>query len=444
MTTIKTEYASLEWKEYEKTALRFFSIYFILQIFPLDWKYYKGIFSINWLDLHYGDIFFISRYYPAFSSATGSFADWIIIAIIAAIGAAVWTRRDKPDTDYSTRYYWLRTIVRYRLAIGIIGYGFIKFFPLQAPFPSISNLNTSYGDFTDWKIFSLSLGIVPSYQSFLGGIELLAGLLLFFRRTASVGALIVLVFTGNVFMSNLAYEGGELVYSFYLIVLALFVFAYDAQRIYQLISLGKPTIPNLVRPVFPGWQKNTRIVLKAALIFFFVFIYGFKTYKGYKNDPYQFPQAKGLKGLSGIYNVSEFRINNKVFPYSATDRIRWKDVVFEKWATISIRSNRPVILDSTNYEQISRRDEDRSYELAGSGGRHYYSYTADTVSHTITLKNKNRNYPDETLVLHYSRPDSTSIALSGVNESRDSVFVLLNKIHKKYPVKLGRRGVLKL
>jgi len=444
MTTVKIEPPQIEWKGYEKIIFRFLFIYFIIQTIPLDWKYYKGLLSINWLDLKYGDIFFISRYFPNFSSATGSFTDWIIIAVIAAIGAFIWTKKDKPETDYTILYYWLRVILRYRLAIGIIGYGFIKFFPLQAPFPSISNLNTSYGDFTDWKIFSLSLGVVPTYESFLGGVELLAGILLFFRRTASIGALFVLVFTGNVFISNLAYTGGEYVYSFYLITLAIFVFAYDAQRIYNLISLGKPTIPNLFKPVFNGKLENIRIAVKITVIFFFVFVHGFKTYKGYKNDPYQFPKAKGLKGAAGIYNVAEFKLNGQARPYSVTDPVRWKDVVFEKWATISIRSNRPVKLEEASYEQISYKDEDRNYELSGSGGRHYYSYTIDSVNHVLSLKNKNRNYPDDRLILHYNRTDSNTIVLSGVDEAKDSVYVLLNKIDKKYPIKLGRRNRLKL
>ena len=444
MTTTKLEQSSAEWKAYEKNALRFFFIYFIIQTVPLDWKYYKGLFSINWLDLRYGDIFFITRYFPNFGSATGSFTDWAIIAVIAAVGSFLWAKKEKPGIDYGVLYYWLRTLLRYRLAIGIIGYGFIKFFPLQAPFPSISNLNTSYGDFTDWKLFSLSLGIVPGYESFLGGVELLAGILLFFRRTASIGAVIILVFTGNVFISNLAYEGGEYVYSFYLISMALFVFAYDAQRIYRLAALGKPTIPNLFKPLFPGWQENARIVVKITVIFFFVFVYGFKTYKGYKYDPYQFPKSKGLAGSSGIYNVAEFKINGKVSPYSATDPVRWKDVVFEKWATVSIRSNRPVILDTANFEQISKKDEERNYEFAGSGGRHYYSYTTDTVKHLLLLQNRNSHYQQDKLVLGYDRPDSTTIVLWGFNSARDSIYVLLKKIDKKYPVKLGRRGRLKL
>jgi hypothetical protein len=444
MSTVNPAQSSNHWKGYEKILLRFLFIYFLLQTIPLDWKYYRGLFSINWLNLKYGDIFFISRYFPSFSSVIGSFWDWLIIAAVAAIGTAIWTRRDKPDTDYNVLYYWLRVILRYRLAIGIIGYGFIKFFPLQAPFPSISNLNTNYGDFTDWKIFSLSLGIVPHYESFLGGVELLAGILLFFRRTASIGALIILVFTGNVFISNLAYEGGEYVYSLYLISLALFVFTYDAQRIYNLISLGKPTLPNLFRPSFPGWQENARIVVKITLIFFFVFIYGFKTYKGYQDDPYQFPTTAGLTGSAGIYNVSEFKLNNKVYPYSPTDSIRWKDVVFEKWATISIRSNRPVVLDSTNYEQISYQDEERNYEFAGSGGRHYYSFVADTINHVLKLQNKNKNYVNDRLILHYDKPDSTTIILTGLSQEKDSLHVVLNRIDKKYPIKLGRRGRLKL
>lgn len=433
-----------DWKEYEKTIFRFLFIYLVLQSVPLDWKFYRDLFSINWGELYYGDIFTVTRYFPRFFSGSETFADWIIIAVISAIGAFIWAKRDPGSKEYSVLYYWLRVIVRYRLAIGIIGYGIIKFFPAQAPFPSISNLNTNYGDFHAWKLFSLSLGVVPGYESFLGAVEIISGLLLFYRRTATVGALLIVVFTGNVFMSNLAYEGGEYVYSFYLIILALFVLAHDAQRIFNLISLERPTSPETFKPEFPGAQKNIRLALKSLVIFFFVFLYGYRTYSDYKQDPYQFPVTKGLPGYKGIYNVSEFTIDNKTLPYSQTDPVRWKDVVFEEWATISIRSNRPVILDSTNSEKVFKKDIDRNYELAGSGGRHYYSYTADTVKQILTLENKNKNYRGEKLFLHYNKLDSATIVLSGLNENQDSVRVTLNKIHKKYPVKLGRRGSLKL
>lgn len=449
MSKIQTGPANSNWSALEKGIFRFLFIYFLLQAIPLDWKYYANIFKIHWGNLSYGDIFNISRYTPRFLSgnhgwAFGTFGDWILIAVIALIGSFVWASRDKKSDNYQALYYWLRVIVRYRLAIGIIGYGFLKFFPLQAPFPSVSNLNTAYGDFTDWKIFSMSLGIVPNYESFLGAIEILAGLLLFWRKTASIGALIILVFTGNVFISNLAYEGGEYVYSFYLISFALFVLSFDAIRIYNLVSLERPTEPNRFKPVLSGRQQTTRLILKSLVIFFFVFLYGFKTYSGFRHNPYQFPTTPGLAKASGIYNVSEFRINNKVLPYSATDSIRWKDVVFEKWATISIRSNRPVLIDSANYEQVFEKDQDRDYELTGAAGRHYYSYTQDTVNHVLSLENKNSHYKGEKLSLKYIRPDTSTIILSGIDRNRDSIYVVLNKINKKYPLLLGRRRVLKL
>jgi len=433
-----------QWTEKEKAIFRFFFLFFVIQALPLSVDFFKTLFSISWLHLSYGDIFSLARFSPRFIPGNDTLFNWLIVAVLAGIGSVIWSKSSLKNQNYDNLYYWLRVVVRYRLAIGILAYGFIKLFPLQSPFPSISNLNTSYGDFTDWKIFSMSLGIVPNYESFLGAVEVIAGLLLLFRKTATIGALIIIVFTGNVFISNLAYSGGEYVYSFYLISFALFVLHFDAIRIYNLISLERPTEPNKFKPVFEGSRKTARLVLKSFIIFFFVFLYGFKTYSGSHHDGYQFPRTKGLSKASGIYNVSEFRINNKTLPYSATDSVRWKDVVFEKWATISIRSNRPVIIDSANYEQVIKKDEDRDYELAGSIGRHYYSYTIDTVNHTLLLQNKNKHYTGEKLQLKYARPDTTTIILSGIDQHKDSVYVVLNKIDKKYPLAMGRRRVLKL
>jgi hypothetical protein len=433
-----------EWSEKEKTIFRFFFLFFIIQALPLSVDFFKTVLAMNWAHISYTDIFNLTRLSAKFIPGADSFINWIIIAVVSLIGAVLWSKSKFKDQDYNTLYYWLRVVVRYRLAIGVIGYGFIKFFPLQAPFPSISNLNTNYGDFTDWKIFSMSLGIVPNYESFLGGVELLAGFLLLFRKTATFGALLIVVFTGNVFIANLAYDGGEYVYSLYLVILALFVLSFDAVRIYNLISLERPTQPNVVKPNFSGQQKKIRVVLKTLVIFFFVFFYGFKTYSGYRHDSYQFPKTAGLAKASGIYNVSEFKINNRVLSYSATDSVRWKDVVFEKWATISVRSNRPVIIDSANYEQVFQKDKDRNYEIAGTAGRHYYTYTADTLNHVLVLENKNPHYKSEKLEFKYSRPDTATIVLSGINQHKDSIYVVLNKLNKKYPLTLGRRKVLKL
>jgi hypothetical protein len=177
-------------------------------------------------------------------------------------------------------------------------------------------------------------------------------------------------------------------------------------------------------------------------------LYGFQTRSGYLHDSYQFPKTKGLPGLSGLYNVSEFKVNQQSVPYSPTNSARWQDVVFEKWNTISIRSNRSVILNSTNTDYIAQDDEDRTYELEGSAGRHYYSYDADTVNHILLLRNRNKHYKDETLQLKYTKTGQDQVTLTGLDRNKDSVFVVLDKINKKYlleeAAKQGRRRGLKL
>lgn len=439
--------AQSEWTNTEKLAFKFFGIYFFLQVLPLDGRFFKHLFSINWLNVGYADIFYLSKYAPSFVG-NDNFINWLIIAIIAGIGTFVWDSIYKKDINYDQLYYWIRVLVRYRLAIGVIAYGFLKFFPIQSPIPSISNLNTEYGDFTAWKLFSLGLGVVPSYQSFLGLVEIVGGLLLLNRKTTTIATLIILPFAGNVAISNIAYEGGEYVYAFYLISLALYLFAFDAIRLFNLLSLEKPTLPNTFQPIFNKKWNQARVAIKFGYVLFFVIFYGLKTYGGYQKGGYHFPAQKGLDNTAGLYNVSEFKWNNQNIPYSKTDTIRWQNVVFEQWNTISIKSNKAVLLEHLPSEEIFKEDSLRVYELSGSQGRHYYQYSVDPSKSTLSLSNKNVNHQNDKYTLSFKRLNDSTLVLSGVNTQHDSVYAVLNKINKKYLTfeaqKLGRRGVLKL
>ncbi|RVU01045.1 DoxX family protein [Mucilaginibacter limnophilus] len=432
-----------EWKGYEKAALRFFFIYFIIQAVPLDWKFYRHLFSINWLHLNFYDLFSLSKYAPQFFGISG-FGNWLIAAAIAAVGAIIWQFAQKREPDYDNLHYWLRVILRYRLAIGIIAYGLIKLFPLQMPYPSLSNLHTNYGDFFAWKIYFHTIGITQGYEAFLGLVEILASVLLFFRRTTTFGTGIILGFTGNVLAANFAYDAGEQVYSAYLVVIALFLFVYDVPRLFNLLIQQQYTIANKFEPVFADRNlKKLRIGLRVIFVAFVVLL-GFTTYANYVNGPYKLPQTPGIKGSYGYYNVKEFRFNGQTIPYSTTDSNRWQNVVFEKWATISIKIAKPIKPDNDTGEGYYENDIDRNFESAGVGGRKYYAYTPDSLSRTIVLKNKNKNYKEEGFKLTYSQPNDSTIILKGVNEKKDSVYAELNRINRKYLLFEGRRKPIKL
>lgn len=432
------------WKNIDKIALRFLVIYFIIQAVPLDWKFYRQLFTIDWSDLSFYDLFQLTRYYPLFFGIEG-FGNWFIVALLALVGTGIWTvRYSANNTNYDQLYYWLRVLLRYRLALGIIAYGLIKFFPLQMPYPSLSNLHTNYGDFYGWKIYFHTLGVAQGYEVFLGAVEIASGVLLLFRRTTTFGAGLILGFTGNVFAANFFYDAGEQVYSAYLFIIAGVLFLYDAPRLYRLLIQKKYTAANAFKPVFAtNTLRKARGILKTGAVVFIVLL-AFATYTNFTKAPYKIPSTPGLTGAYGFYNVREFRFNNQLIPYSTTDSNRWQNVIFEKWATSSIKIARPVTIDNSTGDTYHKADIDRNFESAGVGGRHYYAYEADTVQHSLLFRNKNPHHAGELYKLHYNFLNDSTIVLQGVNEKNDSIYAVLDRINRKYMLFEGRRKRVKL
>lgn len=372
--------------------------------------------------MYYGKLFNLLRYTPQFD---------LVLAFILAV-LLIRGIKQKTATRRTDAWYLFRVLLRYRLALSVAAYGFIKLFPMQLPYPSLSLLNTNYGDLSDWKIASLSYGVAPSFESFLGGIEVLAALLLLWRKTASIGAALVIGFTGNVLLSNLAYGGGETVYCLLLLSMAAILVWYDWGRWYKLIITGLPTHPDSYKPqILNGWTKKAGWAARTIFLLLFVTM-GVAARSLHSRGAYQYPQKPGLSKSEGLYNVSEFRLNGKLLPYSLKDSVRWQNVVFEKWNTLSIATNRLVQPDIQNREFIPAADVDRVYESTGSSGRCFYSYTADTVRRVLRLQNKNRHYAGDVLELAYSRPDNEHIIITGKNARHDSIYARLDKMKKVY------------
>src|SRR4051812_39325822 len=87
------------WKAWERVLFRFVFLFLILLVVPLDWKFYRDLFAVRWLHLHFYDLLHLSKYQPQFvpiaennvpELGIASFVNWGIAALIAAVGAAVW------------------------------------------------------------------------------------------------------------------------------------------------------------------------------------------------------------------------------------------------------------------------------------------------------------------------------------------------------------------
>ncbi len=391
-----------EWTKTQKVIFRIAFIFFVCLSIPNGVEWYKHVANLDWTNLHYRDLYDIARFGSGidlfgntlFGSKLNGYANWIVTFLVAVVGGLIWTwvdaKRIPAPKNYNLLYYWLRVIVRYRAGIGIIGFGFTKLLPVQMPYPSLGLLETNLGDFTAQKIYWLSIGIVPWYQIFAGVVEVGAGTLLFFRRTTTLGAILLFGALGDIVYVNFAYDGGVHVYSSYFVLLAAFLIAHDIPKLYRLLIQERFTVPVNFYPAFAKvWQKYTRIGLKTGVIVLFLGVLFYLQLINFLYDPYKQPSTAGIKKLRGTYNVSEFRINNQIIPFSPEDSVRWQDVTFEKWTTLTYKVNRPLPLDLSNGGGDPMRDINRTFEISGvGGGRRIFHYQADTVNQVLYLQDK--------------------------------------------------------
>ncbi len=498
------------WTTFQKVAFRIACVFFVIMSIPTSWGWYGNLISLDWLHLHYRDLYEVARFQPSIIGNVGwwpswfGYGEWLFVLLLATIGGLIWTatvrRRKAEPSDYASLYYWLRVIVRYRAGIGIIGFGFTKLLPTQLPYPSLGLLNTNFGDLTAQKIYWLSVGISPWYEVFAGVVEVLAGILLFFRATTFWGAVLLFGSLADIVYVNFAYDGGVHIYSSYFVLFAGFLLIYYVGDLYNLLIRERFTIPNHYYPSFTGWQQLTRIGLKTATIGVFLVLLFWLQYINFKYDPYKQPAQKGVPELRGNYEVTEFRLNNKAIPYSPVDSVRWQAATFENWSTLTFKVNRPVPLDLSNGGGSPMRDLNRTFELTGvAGGQRVFYYDADPVNQVLYLQDKYRapvgrgirgdigseeessklkkptrkpadNWipapalanigPEDSkidpiarstrrtkgiasearredgkrkrMILNYRTTDGSRVVLTGINEDKDSIYVVLDRVKRNY------------
>jgi len=443
LTTLHTE--KQDWSGLDIFLFRTTFIFLLLLTIPLDPGYYQKIFSFNLSNLHFQDFFQLSNYVPRLFATSdwgiASYSGWGVALLVALAGAFIWQRMDTTGKqDNEQLYYWLRVIVRYRLALALIGYGVIKLIPVQLPGATLSDLHTAYGDFLPWKIYYLSTGVAKAgYEQTLGAIEIAAGLLLIWRPTAVIGAGIAAAFLINIVLVNFAYQLGQHVYSVYLLLLAAFILAYDTPRLFQLLVKEGKARADHFEPVFSKNIPPLRYAAKIALAVFVV-AYASLTYSSHAKSKWPYPDTPGLSKAYGVYNVKEFTVNKKSLPYSATDTTRWQDVVFERWNVLSIRANKNFPVDTSSPVIEAHADAKRNFDAEGNGGRAFYSYVTD--KNKITISNKYIH--SDIQVYTFSRPDSSTIVLDGVNSSNDTLHVVLERLNKEYLLFKGRRKPVKV
>ncbi len=470
------------WTAGRKLAFRIFGIYFLALCIPSYPAFYQHLFNLDFSKLTYHDFQSVVAFWPPqlvlIESEEGVFGflnyiNLILLFLVSVVLGSVWTFFDKKSKNYDQLYYWVHTIVRYRLAFGMVGWGLKKVFPMQMVYPTIGMLNTPFIDMAEKKLYWSHVGVSFWYTVFLGFAELIPGLLLLHRKTAPLGGALAAVVCFNIVLANHAFDAGVAVPAAYFTLLGIYVVWQDIGKIHEGLTLRKTVQLNRYYPIYNSHLKaNAKTVIKWLSIFIFVPVTAFYWGYGFFNgNNYNIPSTPGIPTLTGYYNVDRFVHNGEELPFNPHDTIRWQDAIFEKWSSLSFKTNRTAFVDRmigysplrvkgkrnrSRLNQVDTQDSDNLFKLnknrdlgvtrwevgGMAGNRSYFFYEADTIQHILILQNKNKNHSDEKMRLSYTIVEDKKIKLEGLNQYSDSIQVDLSFVKRRYPLVEGRQSIL--
>lgn len=321
------------WSTGKKIAFRFFFLFFLLYIFfnpnagvPLSnlvFDFYISPFHkfVPWFAKH---ILGIKTDITVFTNGSGDttydFVIFLLAILFAAIGMVIWSVIDRNRVSYNSLYYWLTVILRYYAAFTMVSYGMVKVIKLQFPSPDLRRLTQPYGESSPMGLAWTFMGYSVGYNYFTGFAEVLTGILLLFRKTATLGAVFLLIVMGNVMAMNYAFDIPVKLLSTACVLMAIFLLAKDAKRIIDFFFLNKIAAPSdISKPKHKKkWVRITLAVFKTLLILY-MFYGGYQTFQSSKEYGDRAPKPP----LYGIYDVQTYVQNRDTLPPLKTDTVRW-------------------------------------------------------------------------------------------------------------------------
>jgi hypothetical protein len=400
-------------------TLRFLFIFFLLTFIPwqligmipgLNFSYDGLLQLVSWSNTHlfktYDELIL-----PNGSSDTSWYYSFLkVVALVAVLVALIWTIWKRKSATTGRLTSWFLLMLRYHLIIICFYYGIIKLFALQMPFPSLSMMATPVGELHPMRLSWVFMGYSASYQFFAGMLEVLAGLLLFYRRTLSLGIVLSLFVFGQVLLMNMSFDIPVKIVALQTFLTAMILFLYDSKRYIRFFLLNATTTPSTVFdfPLHTKRQKILRLVAKS--VFFLVFFVG-----EWVNVWMLFtsPSEQNHPIPSGVYEVTHF-IQNKDTVDVLRDERAWKDIIFEKDGMGSVASG-----DSLFRQRY---------------GRGHFKCVKDSLTTQLNFKTVDALFKEKDIFsMQWQQLDKDRYILKG-NVKQNELEVHIKNKHKTFPL----------
>ena len=408
------------WTFVQKILFRVFFVYFVLYCFPfpLDAFEFTKPFAepfyhlLDWLIALLGKyVFDIAVSMDAFMEKTPDNSYGLVYMAfflpLSLLVTLIWTAFDGNRLNYNKLKQWFQLYLRFYLAMTMFWYGFMKVYPLQRIPISVSQLDLPYGMQLPITMIWHFLGYSETFTRFAGWAEVVGASLLLWRRTVTLGALVLTGVLATVVVVNFCYGVYVKFYSSHLLVISLILLLEDGKRLLNVLILNKATQPVSYTPFFKKtiWRRTFSILLLALIACMY--------YKLASENSWSYAkEISKARPLKGIYQVEYFIRNKDTLPRLQIDSLRWKKLII---------------------------DLDYSAVYLGNDSVKYCQTLVDTVYKEIRFQFKtnnhwwNRDFNDSCL-LAYSLPDSGHLFLNGI-WNKDSIQLMMKNYDlNNYPL----------
>jgi hypothetical protein len=217
----------------------------------------------------------------------------------------------------------------------MVTYGSIKIIKLQFPSPSLGRLLQPLGTMSPMGLAWTYMGYSTGFNYFTGIAELSAGLLLFFRKTTTLGAIMGLVVAGNIMAINYCFDVPVKLLSTFLVLMCLFLLIRETPRLINFFFKNKEAQPSNLSPhqFKTKWKNITLCVIKYVLIVYIVL----GDFISAVQASHQYGDKAKKPPLYGIYNVVTFVRNKDTLPPLTTDTVRWSKLIISYEGGVQIK-----------------------------------------------------------------------------------------------------------
>lgn len=289
---------------------------------------WKPMFLVHFVEWFGRKALHLSEFHQITSTGSGDTTfDYVTVAVIVSFSllTSIVLVPLSRLLNWNTKNFYLFILIaaRYYVGFTMLEYGLAKVFNGQFLPNGYYRLEENVGNMSPMGLVWTFMGASRSYTFISGLLECIGGILLFWRRTTAIGAILALVVMMNVMLLNYNYDVPVKIFSTHLVFLCLFILSKNFKSMWNFFILHKLTELRYPLHQFKKkWLKITRLILKYSFI---IFLLGSTIYKMANSQKYINSESNKMEGA---YQIQTMIFNGDTLRPSKDTSFDWDKLIF--------------------------------------------------------------------------------------------------------------------